>query len=396
MLAGRAFQGAGSGIILSLVEIILADLVSLAERGAYQGAFGAVWALASATGPPIGGALASSNYRWLFYLNLPLTAVIIGVVAAFVNLKTPSGTIRSKLARMDWFVPMRRSRTHAANLRDDRLGNLIFIPSITLLIVGLLKGGQPDPWSSAGVIAPLIIGAVGLIAWYLVERYYVAHPTVPFELLMNRTTAIGYATTWLQGVSAMCLFYFWPVYFQAVKGASPVECVLSPFERTERGLTTFADPQSTSSPSRASSLILPSPSVIDLTVTSQVHRRSLCDGYRRFDRNPPVLPTSERYRLGYVLPSLLLRSTKSLLSVLMTVGPGILSLVSANSPKAAWVPLYAPLLPSSLSLTPSQPDRLLDRNRHALPRDRLPRPRPPPSLPRRPRPLVPRLYAQPR
>ena len=74
MLAGRAFQGAGSGIILSLVEIILADLVSLAERGAYQGAFGAVWALASATGPPIGGALASSNYRWLFYLNLPLTA----------------------------------------------------------------------------------------------------------------------------------------------------------------------------------------------------------------------------------------------------------------------------------------------------------------------------------
>lgn len=50
MLAGRSFQGIGAGFILSLVEIILADLVPLAERGAYQGAFGAIWALASATG----------------------------------------------------------------------------------------------------------------------------------------------------------------------------------------------------------------------------------------------------------------------------------------------------------------------------------------------------------
>jgi MFS family permease len=70
MLAGRAFQGVGSGVILSLVEIVLADVVSLSERcvifrlvlswgisnvhnmcrGSFQGAFGAVWALASATG----------------------------------------------------------------------------------------------------------------------------------------------------------------------------------------------------------------------------------------------------------------------------------------------------------------------------------------------------------
>jgi len=102
MLAGRGFQGVGSGVILSLVEIVLADLVSLSERGTFQGAFGATWALASAVGPPLGGAFAKTNYRWLFYMNLPLTAIVIAIVGLFMNLKTPPGTIRDKLQRMDW------------------------------------------------------------------------------------------------------------------------------------------------------------------------------------------------------------------------------------------------------------------------------------------------------
>lgn len=96
----------------------------------------------------------------------------------------------------------------------NSLGNLVFIPSITLFIVGLLSGGQTNPWVSANVLAPLIIGVVGLLVWYIYERYYAEHPTVPFELLSNRTSLIGYATTFTHGISALALFYFWPVYFQ--------------------------------------------------------------------------------------------------------------------------------------------------------------------------------------
>ena len=55
-------------------------------------------------GPLIGGAFAASNYRWLFYMNLPLTAIVIAIVALFMNLKTPPGTIREKLRRMDWYI----------------------------------------------------------------------------------------------------------------------------------------------------------------------------------------------------------------------------------------------------------------------------------------------------
>ncbi|KIO16030.1 hypothetical protein M407DRAFT_234031 [Tulasnella calospora MUT 4182] len=66
LIAGRAIQGVGGGGILAMAEIIVADLVPLSERGNYMGIFGAVWAVASAIGPPIGGAFSQSNWRWLF------------------------------------------------------------------------------------------------------------------------------------------------------------------------------------------------------------------------------------------------------------------------------------------------------------------------------------------
>ena len=66
LIAGRAIQGVGGGGIIALTDIIVADLVPLAERGPYLGIVGSVWAIASAIGPPIGGAFAESNWRWLF------------------------------------------------------------------------------------------------------------------------------------------------------------------------------------------------------------------------------------------------------------------------------------------------------------------------------------------
>jgi hypothetical protein len=102
-------------------------------RGSFQGAFGAVWALASATGssrllssfqlesyrteyplpgPLIGGAFAASSYRWLFYMNLPLTAIFIAIVVLLMNLKTPPGSMRKKLGRMDWHFCSALSITH--------------------------------------------------------------------------------------------------------------------------------------------------------------------------------------------------------------------------------------------------------------------------------------------
>ncbi|GAA5883071.1 hypothetical protein JCM8547_003794, partial [Rhodosporidiobolus lusitaniae] len=103
VLAGRGIQGVGGGAILTMTEIIVTDLVPLAERGSFFGIIGAVWALASAIGPPIGGALANAGqWRWLFYLNLPLTGLAMLLVLLFLDVKTPQTSMKEKLEQMDY------------------------------------------------------------------------------------------------------------------------------------------------------------------------------------------------------------------------------------------------------------------------------------------------------
>ncbi|GAA5917745.1 hypothetical protein JCM6882_001311 [Rhodosporidiobolus microsporus] len=219
MLAGRGIQGAGGGIIFVVVEVILSDIVPLAERGVYQGAFSATWSVASAAGPLVGGAFSSFNWRWLFWVNLPLSAAVTAVVMLFMKLKKPEGTWREKIEKMDW------------------LGNFLFIPSMSVLILGLVWGGSSYPWRSAQVIAPIICGALGLLGWFFVEKHYVKYPTVPFAALMNRTSVVGFLTTGFHGVVAMAVYYMWPAYFQSAKADStiasavnflPVVCIVSP------------------------------------------------------------------------------------------------------------------------------------------------------------------------
>jgi len=75
--------------------------------------------------------------------------------------------------------------------------------------MGLVWGGQQFAWNSAHVLATLIVGGVGLVVWYFVEKYYCEYPTVPFKLLMNRTTLIGYFDTFVHGILALSVFYYW-------------------------------------------------------------------------------------------------------------------------------------------------------------------------------------------
>lgn len=70
LLAGRAIQGIGGGGIIILANISVSDLFSMRDRPMYFGIFGAVWAVAGALGPIIGGAFTTSvTWRWCFYLN---------------------------------------------------------------------------------------------------------------------------------------------------------------------------------------------------------------------------------------------------------------------------------------------------------------------------------------
>jgi MFS family permease len=77
MIAGRTVQGLGSVGIMLLVELIVCDMVSLRERGRYLRIVLRTASLGSIVGPVVGGALAQKDWRWCFYLNLPICAVVI-------------------------------------------------------------------------------------------------------------------------------------------------------------------------------------------------------------------------------------------------------------------------------------------------------------------------------
>ncbi|KAJ3473492.1 hypothetical protein NLI96_g12977 [Meripilus lineatus] len=103
LVAGRAIQGAGGGAIFSLSSIIISDFVPLRERGAYQGFTGLVWSVAAGIGPVVSGALATNGrWRWLFYLNLPISGLAFGLVLVFLPLRIPPGSFRQKISRLDW------------------------------------------------------------------------------------------------------------------------------------------------------------------------------------------------------------------------------------------------------------------------------------------------------
>ncbi|KAI8969890.1 iron permease [Trametes punicea] len=205
LIAARTVQGIGGGGIINMASIIISDLVPLAERGAYQGLLVLTWAFAAAIGPVIGGSLAEkATWRWLFYLNLPLAGIAFTLVALFLKVRTPPGTLQEKLARIDW------------------VGNLLIITGTTLALIGLTWGGISFPWGSAHVLAPLIIGAVLMACFFVFEYFVPREPTLPFDIMANRTSLSGYISTFLHGIVSISVIYYMPVYFQACQDSSPI------------------------------------------------------------------------------------------------------------------------------------------------------------------------------
>ncbi|KAF2115748.1 MFS general substrate transporter-like protein [Lophiotrema nucula] len=208
MIAGRTIQGLGSGGIFMLVELIICDLVPLKERGKYLGMVMSSSAIGAIIGPVVGGALATANWRWIFYLNLPIAGVTMVIMAIFLRLRHKKETSwTSALLRIDW------------------IGNTLFVASLCALLIGLIFGGTVFAWSSWRVVLPIVLGVIGWVGFHFYEwkpPKFCKEPSIPPHIFANRTSN---AALYIDFVSAMLLqwvCFFWPIYFQGVKGTSPL------------------------------------------------------------------------------------------------------------------------------------------------------------------------------
>jgi EmrB/QacA subfamily drug resistance transporter len=200
LIAFRGVQGLGAGGLLTLAFTVISDVVAPRERGRYQGFFGAVFGIASVAGPLVGGYFAEHNWRWIFYINLPL-----GIVALYLC---------NHVLKL---VPIWRRR-HVI----DWLGSALMVAGVTCVLLALSWGGTEYPWGSSTIIALFAAGAVLALAFLLIERR-TAEPILPLGLFANRTFTFANLALFLTGCGMFGAIVYIPLYLQIVKGATPTQ-----------------------------------------------------------------------------------------------------------------------------------------------------------------------------
>ncbi|KAL1629127.1 hypothetical protein SLS56_005570 [Neofusicoccum ribis] len=106
LYACRALSGVGGGGISSLVQITVSDLVSLRDRGKYQGLLSGAIGLGASTGPFVAAGLlrtGGEGWRWIFWVPPILAAACAVVMWVYLPLKPMGGSWREKVRKIDWF-----------------------------------------------------------------------------------------------------------------------------------------------------------------------------------------------------------------------------------------------------------------------------------------------------
>ena len=197
LIASRGVQGIFGGVLFSTVFASIADLFPPMRRARVQGLFGGIFGIASVVGPVVGGFLTDNlDWRWIFYVNVPVGAIAI----AFVLATMPA--VRTT-ARRTW--------------RDiDLAGAALLAAGLVPMLVGF-SITRDHAWTSPEVLGLLAVSAVALAAFVVVESR-VAEPIVPLALFRNRTFAVACIAGFLVTVGFFGAIVYVPLIYQGILG----------------------------------------------------------------------------------------------------------------------------------------------------------------------------------
>ncbi|KAI9928364.1 hypothetical protein ASPWEDRAFT_58767 [Aspergillus wentii DTO 134E9] len=211
-IAARAVSGVGAGGVFSMGMILSSDLVRIEYRGVYQSYINLCLGTGGCLGLAFGGYLVDRvGWRGAFLVQLPFIFVYF-LVAAWT---TPSG-LGLKQANAQRMTVLQLLKN------IDVVGSLLLVGSVTTLIMGLNLGGNVFSWTHPLVISSLILSVVLGIFLVRYERG-VERPVMPISLLSSQPRASLIFGNFFGAIAVNTMVFNAPLYFQAVKLATPTE-----------------------------------------------------------------------------------------------------------------------------------------------------------------------------
>lgn len=201
----RALQGIGAGGLMSLVLAIIGDVIPPRQRGRYQGYFGAVFGISSVAGPVLGGLFANADtilgvagWRWIFYINIPLGAIALSLVAARLHLHKPE-----------------QRENHI-----DYAGAVLLTVSVISLILVSVWADVDYAWGSWQILS-LVASTIVFGALFIWRETRSPEPIIPLTLFKNDIMSVSTLLSFFAGIAMFATILYIPLYQQIVRGDSP-------------------------------------------------------------------------------------------------------------------------------------------------------------------------------
>lgn len=167
-----------------------------------------------ANGVSGGGFAQNVSWRWIFWINLPFLGIGAVMITLFLKLNYLPSSLMLKLRRVDW------------------IGTVLFLGSITGFLIPITWGGVQYPWDSWRTLVPLLVGAAGMVLFVIHQELWAPEPLIRTSIFKNTTAAVTYLQAAIHGIILWGVLYYLPLYYQAVKGMTPIMAGVALFPQT--------------------------------------------------------------------------------------------------------------------------------------------------------------------
>ncbi|KAI3336385.1 MFS general substrate transporter [Xylariaceae sp. AK1471] len=199
----RAVAGAGGGGINTLIAILITDLVSLRDRGVWQGYINIVFTVGVSAGAPLGGLCADNiGWRWAFFGQCPVA--LLAFLSVYLVLHLPQAD---------------HSHWSTKFLRIDFAGAFTLVSAVFLLLFGL-DNGSNEGWSKKITFVPLALAPVLFVVFVLVEAKVAKEPFAPGHVIFDPPLLAAYGANFFGVAGQMGVMFFIALFFQAALGMS--------------------------------------------------------------------------------------------------------------------------------------------------------------------------------